>query len=130
MKLKTCVESSAEGGFVAWAVGGLKNCQDEKRRIKAYRKMTAELAAGKASMPCTATLVALHNMVTVSVPKEYMNDARHNYYCPQDVVIGLKKSDVFSSDPEVQKFTLPSFGNVEGVPGLDAKNSLIECPSK
>jgi hypothetical protein len=112
---------------VDWAVGGFGECEDEKFRITSWRNLTKALMDGSVSVPCTASLVALHNMVTKSVPEEYMAASRRSYHCPQDVVQGLKSSAIFSSAAEVQNFTLPSFTPVPGVPGLDTQNDLLSC---
>jgi hypothetical protein len=82
---------------------------------------------GSISLPCTASFAALHNMVTKTVPEEYIEATRRNYYCPQDVLQGLKSSAIFTNCPEVQNFTLPSFSPVDGVPGLDTENDLLSC---
>jgi len=108
-------------------VGGLGDCEDEKFRITSWRNLTTALSNGSASMPCTASIAALHNMVTKTIPEEYMPASRRNYYCPQDVLQGLKASAIFSGAADVQNFTLPAFAPVPGVPGLASQDDLLSC---
>lgn len=83
-------------------------------------------AENKVSLPVTAILAAQHNMVTESIPDSYIGNGRKKFFCPADVMAGLK-SGLFASDTQVQAFNLATYDEVDGVPGLASSHESISC---
>lgn len=71
-------------------------------------------------------LVALHNMITESIASGWIVGSRRHYYCPSAALQGLK-AGLFAGDKEVQKFSLPKFAVVPGVPGLAEDHVDVSC---
>lgn len=71
-------------------------------------------------------LVALHNLVTEHVPEDYTADKQRQFFCPEQVLQGLKEG-LLAGDEDVQKFVLPYYASVPGVPGLSSHDDLVSC---
>lgn len=91
----------------------------------AWQNFTASYAA-RIKVPATAQLVALHDLVTEHVPLEYAADKKRRFHCPAQVLQELKMG-IFAGDSDVQKFTLPSYVLLSGVPGLSSHDDLVSC---
>lgn len=91
-----------------------------------WRKFTRAMARGTDTMPVTPMLVALHNMITESVAPAWITPVRRHYYCPAALVTGLK-AGLFATDEAMQKFDLPKFTVMPGVPGLSEDHVAVSC---
>lgn len=90
-------------------------------------QLTTELAANSNSgIPVTALFTAFHNIITEPISTDYIAEARKKFFCPSDVLEGLKSS-IFAKDKEVNAYSLPSYKTVPGVPGLATTDPLVNC---
>jgi len=118
-KLKDCLKS------------GKAKCsgvsEKEVTHVKSWHAFSKDAAEGKAAMPATAKLVALHNMITESVETNFIPADRKHFYCPASVLKELKSS-ILGGDEQVASYSLPPFASVPGVPGLAANHNSVSCP--
>lgn len=106
---------------------------EERDQVTAWHKFTKHFnktwdAGTDFPVPLTAMLVGLHNMVTQSVTSDYIAPARRKFYCPAEVLSGLK-SGIFSNDEMVRQFYSSNFTEVPGVPGLAIQHRWASCNS-
>lgn len=101
--------------------------QTEVNHINGWKDFTKGVQDGtQAALPVTAMLVAMHNMVTETVPSDIGTSDRKKLYCPATVFAQFK-SGLFASDATVQAYALPTYGEVDGVPGLDSDHASVTC---
>jgi len=94
--------------------------------VKAWHTFTQAYSAGQETMPVTALLVALHNMISESVEAAFQKPERRQFDCPAAVLAGLK-TGLLSGDQQVASFSLPTYTAVPGVPGLAATHESVSC---
>lgn len=81
---------------------------------------------GSIRVPVTASLTAFHNVITETVAPGFLTNDRRKYYCPVDVFEYLKDG-IFIDDEEVERWSLPTFDPVAGLPGLALEDVLVNC---
>lgn len=116
--LLTCLKS---GNTTCTAIS-----TNEMTHLKSWHNFTEAYAKGEATMPVTAILVAIHNMITEGVAPGWIPKERIGSFCPHATFQGLR-SGLFADDEKVQNYVLPSYAAVPGVPGLSARHPAVSC---
>lgn len=95
----------------------------ELNHVKKWHAFSKTVASGDVTVPATALLVTMHNMVTESIDAGYITAERKSLYCPSTVFADLK-TGLYADDTEVQAFSIPTYTAVPGVPGLGSHSSI------
>jgi hypothetical protein len=98
----------------------------ERDHVLAWKAAVKSMADGTLSLPATASLTALHNLVSETIPSPYMDDSRKRFFCPADALHGLKQG-IFKDDSDIANFVLPAITPVPGVAGLSVEDSVVNC---
>jgi len=99
----------------------------EIQSVQSWHVLSQYIVTGAVDMPVTALLVGLHNMITDTVPAQYLQGGQQNHYCPRSALKGMKSS-ILGGDEEVMGYEMPPYADVPGVPGLASTHAAINCP--